>query len=301
MRIAPLTLLFTALFSLATLTATTHAADAPLGPALTQIGAKFGKSWQFKEPYLAFKTDAPLTEDAWKEIETLKPNYISANGKGIDDAAVARLARLPLQGIGLDGTSVTEAVFKTLGQIKTLKQLSMSHVLGIKGTDADALMNHPALAIVSIGGTGFGDAGMKALASLRQLTKLGLNHDQITDAGLAALANHPTLESLMFSPQMTPRITDASLPTVATLKALKELQINDTVLTYDGGLKLLKALPNLQKLTLNNIGLAETDLAKLKADLPKVDIKFTPASAELVAKWQQQLAKKLAQSPQPHR
>ena len=65
--------------------------------------------------------------------------------------------------------------------------------------------------------------------------------------------------------------------------------------------KLLKALPNLQKLTLTNIGLADADLAKLKADLPRTDIKFTPASEELVAKWKQQLEKKLAQQPQPHR
>lgn len=298
MKIAPLSLLLATVFSVA---AMTHAADAPLGPALTQIGAKFGKSWQFKEPYLSFKTDAALTEEAWKEIETLKPTYISANGKGIDDAAVTRLARLPLEGIGLDGTLVTEAVFKTVGQIKTLKAFALSHSLGIKGAGAEALANHPALATVSIGGTGFGDAGMKALGSLRQLSKLGLNHDQVTDAGLAALANHPALESLMFSPQMTPRITDASLQTVATLKALKELQINDTVLTYDGGLKLLKALPNLQKLTLNNIGLTDTDLAKLKADLPKADIKFSPATEELVTKWKQQLDKKLAQQPQPRR
>ena len=51
----------------------------------------------------------------------------------------------------------------------------------------------------------------------------------------------------MFSPQMTPRLTDAALATVATLKALKELTINDTVLTYNGGLKLLKSLPSSAK------------------------------------------------------
>ncbi len=72
---------------------------------------------------------------------------------------------------------------------------------------------------------------MPFIASIKGLTRLQLNHDQITDAGLAALANHPSLEILMFSPQMTPRLTDTCLATVATLKALKELQINDTVLT----------------------------------------------------------------------
>ncbi len=95
----------------------------------------------------------------------------------------------------------------------------------------------------------------------------------------------------MFSPQMTPRITDATLATVATLKKLTDLTINDTVLTYDGGLKLLKGLPNLQHLTFGKVGISEADLAKLKADLPKVDIKFTPADAPAIEKWQEQYKK----------
>lgn len=53
----------------------------------------------------------------------------------------------------------------------------------------------------------------------------------------------------------------------------------------------LQALPKLQKLTLGKVGVSDADMAKLKADLPKVDIKFTPADADAVAKWRLQFQK----------
>ena len=61
---------------------TLSAADAQPGPALTALGATYGKSWAFKEPYLSLKTDAPLSEEAWKEIAALgtKAAYVSGQG-----------------------------------------------------------------------------------------------------------------------------------------------------------------------------------------------------------------------------
>ena len=260
------------------------------GPALKALGATYGKNWAFKEPYLSLKTDAPLSEEAWKEIAALGTKAAYVGGKGIDDAAVARFAKMGMEGLAFDGTGITDAGLAVFKDAK-LTKLSLSHALALKGAGAVALAGHPTLKELGIGGTGVGDVAMPHIASIKGLTRLQLHHDQITDAGLAALANHPALEVLMFSPQMTPRLTDASLATVATLKALKELTINDTVLTYDGGLKLLKSLPALQKLTLGKVGLSDADLAKLKADLPKVDIKFTPAETDAVEKWRQQFQK----------
>jgi hypothetical protein len=263
--------------------ATLSAAD--LGPALTALGAKYQKSWAFKDiPYLALKTDAPLSEDAWKEIAALGPKAAFLEGKGIDDAAAARFVKLGLEGLSFNGAAVTDAGLAVFKDAK-LTKLGIAHALDFKGTGATALQGHPTLKEISIGGTAFGDVGMPAVASIKGLVRLQLNHDRVTDAGLAALANHPTLEWLMFSPNMSTGITDASLATVATLKALTDLTINDTVLTYDGGLKLLKGLPNLQHLTFGKVGISEADLAKLKADLPKVEIKFTPADPAAVEKW----------------
>ncbi len=260
------------------------------GPALTAMGATYAKGWAFKDPYLTLKVESPLGEPAWKEIAALGTKAAYVSGPGIDDAAVARFVKMGIEGLSFDGTGITDAGLAVFKDAK-LTKLGLSHALGLKGAGATALAGHPTLKELSIGGTGFGDVGMPPIASIPGLRRLQLNHDQVTDAGLAALANHPTLEILMFSPQMTPRLTDACLATVATLKALKELTINDTVLTYDGGLKQLKALPNLEKLTLGKVGLSDADLAKLKADLPKVAVAFTPAEADAVEKWQKMYQK----------
>jgi hypothetical protein len=268
---------------------TLSAAD--LGPALTALGAKYEKSWAFKDiPYLSLKTDAPLSEDAWKEIAALGPKAAFLEGKGIDDAAAARFVKLGLEGLSFNGAAVTDAGLAVFKDAR-LTKLGIAHALDFKGTGATALQGHPTLKEISIGGTAFGDVGMPAVASIKGLVRLQLNHDRVTDTGLSALANHPTLEWLMFSPNMSTGITDGCLATVATLKALKDLTINDTVLTYDGGLKLLKDLPNLQHLTFGKVGISEADLAKLKADLPKVEIKFTPADPAAVEKWLQNYRK----------
>jgi hypothetical protein len=262
-----------------------------LGPALTAAGAKISPTYFSKNQVLQLKADAPLSEDVWKEIEALAPHEIGAGGKGFDDAAVARLAKLPVELLYLDGASLTDDGWVAFKQMTKLKKLSMGHNLTWKGTGAAALANHPSLTSLAIGGSSFGDPGVPAIATIKQLQSLSLFHMGVTDAGLTALANHPAIESLKLSPQGTPRITDECLKTVVTLKALKQLSISDTVLTYDGGLKLLKGLPALQTLTLENIGLSDADLAKLKADLPKVDVKFKPWTPELIAKWEAQREK----------
>jgi hypothetical protein len=275
-----------------------HAAPPPpppaLGPALTASGAKMGPTYFSRDNVLQLKTDTPLSEDAWREIEKLQPHFVGTSGKGIDDAAVARLSKLPLEVLYLDGSSMTDAGWAVLKSLTSLKKISLSHNLSWTGSGAVALANHPSLTTVGIGGTSFGDVGMPAIASIKGLQALTLNHTRVTDTGLAALAGHPTLEVLKYSPQMTPRLTDASLKTVATLKKLKELGINDSVLTHDGGLNVLKSLPELQKLTLDKVGLSDSDLAKLKADLPKVDIKFTPAAPDAVEKYHQMEEKQKA-------
>ena len=271
---------------------------AALGPALTAAGAKLGPTYFSRNAVLQIKAEAPLPEPVWQEIEVLAPHELGASGKGFDDAAVARLARLPLEVLYLDGSSLTEVGWAVFRSMPHLTKLSLSHNLTWKGAGAASLARHPALLSLSIGGSTFGDTGLPAIASIRQLQRLSLNHATgVTDAGLTALAGHPSLEVLQLSPQGMPRITDECLKTVVTLKALKELTFNDTVLSYDGGLHLLKGLPALQKLTLLNIGLGEADLQKLKADLPKVEIKFTAWAPELVAKWEAQRAKMRSAKP----
>jgi hypothetical protein len=79
---------------------------------------------------------------------------------------------------------------------------------------------------------------------------------------------------------------------LVTIPKLTKLSLEFAVFTYAGGLNRLKELPKLSVLELKDVALSEEDLAKLKADLPKVQITFTPMTAEYRAQWDGWAAKK---------
>jgi len=188
----------------------TNALAAPLAPptvpeALKPLDAKIGGHWAFKGTVLSFKAEQPVTDEQWKAIESLAAGgvvNVYAGGKGIGDADFERFATVPLEGLSVDGATITDGVFASIAKMKTLKALGLSHAMKLTGQGATALAAMPALETISIGGTGFGDAGMAGIAAVKTLKKLNLNHDRMTDVGVAALANHPAIESFMISPQM---------------------------------------------------------------------------------------------------
>ena len=109
---------------------------------------------------------------------------------------------------------------------------------------------------------------------------------------MALLANHPALERLRLWPKGYATLTDASFASIATIKTLKDLEVDLSVLTYTGGLSQLKNLPELTTLDLKEAAISDEDLAKLKADLPKVKITFTPMTAAYRAQWDGWAAKR---------
>ena len=179
-------------------------AKKPAGPvvpaALEPLGAKVGGHYAFKGVTLSFKADAPLTEEQWAAVESVKVSNVSANGKGIDNAAVARLAKLPLEGLSIDGGSFTDAGWASFKEMPRLQKLSISHTVKLTGEGAAGLANHPSLTSFGIGGTTFGAAGMPAIATIKQLKTLSLQHAAVTDDCVTPLKNHPSLESLRPQP-----------------------------------------------------------------------------------------------------
>ena len=109
---------------------------------------------------------------------------------------------------------------------------------------------------------------------------------------MALLKNHPSLESLRLWAKGYAGLTDAAIASLVTIPKLTKLSLEFSVFTYDGGLKRLKELPKLATLELKDVALSEGDLAKLKADLPKVQIAFTPMTPEYRAQWDAWAAKK---------
>ena len=88
------------------------------------------------------------------------------------------------------------------------------------------------------------------------------------------------LKSLTVSTQFSVRIGDGSLASMAEIPNLEKLEINETLLTYEGGLKQLKKLTKLKELVLKETEISDDDMAKLKADLPNTQIGWTKPKPE---------------------
>jgi hypothetical protein len=135
---------------------------------------------------------------------------------------------------------------------------------------------------VRLGGCRVDDEAPKALATIKTLEKVDLFHAAgVTDQGVAALQALPKLKAVVLGPQFTPRITDRSLEILSHIPTLEAIDITGTWLTYDGGFKHLKKLPKLQTLKLKDVLAEEKDIARLKAELPKLAVEWSlPAETD---------------------
>ncbi len=96
---------------------------------------------------------------------------------------------------------------------------------------------------LKLGGTKVGDAGLKTIAKLKNLTRLGLEQTAVTDVGLTSLSGLKHLEHLNL---YGTKITDAGLRALAGMKQLKTLYLWQTAVTPAGVEALKKQLPKTQ-------------------------------------------------------
>jgi hypothetical protein len=150
-----------------------------------------------------------------------------------------------------------------------------------------ALGAHPALEVFSSDGA----FCIEAITSPR-LQRVDLKHGAASDTFVALLKNHPSLESVRLWAKGYAGLTDASIATLVTIPKLSKLSLEFAVFSYAGGLSRLKEIPALTTLDLKDVALAPDDLEKLKADLPKVKITFTPMTPEYRAQFDVWAAKK---------
>ncbi len=264
---------------------------AALEPLKTQITARH---WAFKGPglILSFRAEQPLTDEQWKAIESLDITRIVTGGNGIDDAAIARLAKRDPEGLVLDGADITDDGCGGLAQMKSLRSLSLGHVPNRKtnpftGAGLARLKDCPKLEIFSFGGTSTRESAMDAIGEITQLKDFSSWHTQNGDPHNPYLLKLKNLESLTIGNSLKrwdgkPRqlcLTDASLETLAQMKSLQNLTLMQARLTLPA-LEQLKSLPNLKKLNLDHIDISAADLEKLKAALPAVAITGKPLTDE---------------------
>ena len=167
--------------------------------------------------------------------------------------------------------------FATFTALTTLTFFHPSPAL--TGTGLAALAALPHLESFSVGGSKtFSDAGLAAVAGLPHLQSLRFWHTGVTSGGVKALLALKELKSLMLGQQLDPKLpatlNDDTVAVVAQLTSLEMLNLSEARLSL-AALAKLKQLPNLKRLTLDNIEISEGDMAALRLELPKTEIKWT--------------------------
>lgn len=275
------------LLALLAVAATTQPSAPAVPAALEPLKAKIGNHYAFKGIVLSFTADQPLTEEQWKAIEGLGIRLIATGGKGIDDDAVGRLAKLDPQGLVLDGSTLTDDGCKHLAEMKSLRWLSVGHTTlgknGFTGTGLAQLKSIPSLERLGFGGTTASDPAMHAIGELSQLKEFSSWHTHFTlesNPDFLKLTNLTTLTLGNSMPAWDgkPRrlsLTDATLGTIAQMPALENLTLMQAKFTLPA-LEQLKALTKLKTLRLNGVEVDPADVEKLRAEMPAVKIEFKP-------------------------
>jgi internalin A len=162
-----------------------------------------------------------------------------AAGKGIDAATVAAYEKLGAKYGGWVVNTNSKAFYP--GQQHAEKGMPGFFLRPFPNTK---LPDVSVAFCLHLGGPEVTDAGLKELASLKNLTMLSLRFTKVTDAGLKELAPLHNLTSLDLEGT---KITDAGLKELAPLKNLATIHLLNTKVTEEG-LKELVPLKNLTTL-----------------------------------------------------
>ena len=274
-----------------TLLATAHAQNKPAPlPELPEVLKSVKGTLADRKPVgltLTVDSKTPLSASQWDAIATLRARAFSFGGSALDDAGMARLVALNPEMVTVNGSLVTGAGAAKFGEMKSLKALHTLHITKPTPEAKAALSTHPTLEVFSSDGAFCIEAVMAP-----KLQRADLKHGAASDQFVALLKHHPSLESVRLWAKGYAGLSDAAIASLVTIPKLNKLSLEFAVFTYAGGLNRLKEIPGLTTLDLKDVALSPEDLAKLKADLPKVKITFTPMTAHYRAQWDGWAAKK---------
>lgn len=274
-----------------TLLTTAHAQNKPAPlPDLPEVLKAANAMLADRKPVgltLTVDSKTPLSAGQWEAIATLRARAFSFGGSALDDAGMARLVALNPEMVTVNGSLVTGAGAAKFGEMKSLKALHTLHITKPTPEAKAALGAHPTLEVFSSDGAFCIEA-----VTAPKLQRVDLKHGAASDQFVVLLKHHPSLESVRLWAKGYAGLSDASLASLVTIPKLNKLSLEFAVFTYAGGLNRLKEIPGLTTLDLKDVALSPEDLAKLKADLPRVKVTFTPMTAEYRAQWDGWAAKK---------
>ncbi len=193
---------------------------------------------------------------------------------GMTDTGLAALAdALPqLKNLCFDWNKVTDTGLAALPKFRAVEEITIG---GGQFTNAglEHLCRMSSLHTVWLWGSAESlgnlvtDEALQQIRKIPKLRKLKLPSD-LTDACLAHLAGHPTVEELDLH---FIKVTDSGLVHLPSLPSLKRLQVQSSFIPVDfanpfitrAGIAELKKIRNLEELELPNAGFTDADLAEL--------------------------------------
>ena len=224
------------------------------------------------------------TDDDFKQVARLSHLKSLSFGPGLGDAHLPLLSGLSeLESLQTNLSVITDEGVKGLAGFKSLKIVKFFHPgKSFSGSGLAALAGMESLERLTVAGSlSFNDDGMAAVGQLTRLKEFRTWHAGQTLEGVKKLKSLPNLKSLTLGQRLAYKppttVSDETLDVLAELKSLESLQLEEARLKVDALVK-LKQLPELKKLALEGIDLAEADVDRLRGELPKIEIKWTKPS-----------------------
>jgi hypothetical protein len=257
-----------------------RAEDTVLIAALKAKGADVTEA-QGEITGVSFKNKIALTPEDLDQIHRLTHLKTFACAAGFDDAAFAALTGLSeLESFSSNGMDASDDGIRVLGSLKKLRAAAFFHPgKRFSGAGLAALADLPNLERLTVAGSlEFADEGMAAVAKLPHLKEFRTWHSGVTIDGVKKLRTLQEIKSLTVGqrlankPPMT--VSDDTLAVLAGIKTLESLTLQEARLTL-AALSQLKQLTHLKRLTLDGIDIPESDVAKLRLQLPQTDVKWT--------------------------
>jgi Leucine-rich repeat (LRR) protein len=222
---------------------------------------------QVKE--LAFK--GPLTSDATlavlkdaHSLDSLRLVRCRVTDDGLRNLrGLTLLTRLDLGGTDVTDTD-SQITDRGLEHISYLSNLTDLSVYDCQFTDDGIQYLRPLKNLTSlyIGGTAITDEGVRELQGLTKLRVLRLNGTKIEGRGLGSLPASIAELDLNHS-----EVTDRGLANIAELTSLERLSLSGTRITDDGIGELAK-MTSLRRLTVTDTAISDAGIAELQRALP---------------------------------
>ncbi len=269
---------------------TARGGDAAIAAQLTDLGAQLTQA-DGVVTRVTFKDCSKLGAAEFQligQLRTLRGLTLYGQCKGLTDDTLRHLASLSaLEELGTDGIQVTDAGLAGFAALPNLRSLSFFHPsFGMKGFDGSGFATLKSLAKLeklTIAGTPFNDAGMLAVAQIKQLRDFRTWHTYQTQAGNKHLLELPHLRSLWLGQRLrrydgnsnAASLDDSTLDVLARLSTLETLILDEARLSL-AALTGLQSLKSLKKLQLQRIDIGSAEVDELRGKLPGVTIDYKP-------------------------